>query len=66
MPSVCLVDLVMDFVHLPRPEDLFWAPPNDFIHLSRQGYWRLAQAVGASPALDRVMVKASTPGQRRD
>jgi len=57
--GACLVDLVTDFVHVPRPAALFWAPPNDFIHLSREGYWRLAHAIGTGPAMARAMQKAA-------
>ena len=40
-----LVDLAAQFAGAPNPAKLFWKPPNDFIHLSREGYARLARAL---------------------
>jgi lysophospholipase L1-like esterase len=48
--GLCLVDAAKDFAGVAEPAKLFWRPPADFIHLSPEGYARLARAVAACAA----------------
>jgi len=62
--DVCLVDAVRDFRTEPDPARLFWRPPGkaiDFIHLSAEGYGRLARAIAASAAVRKLASEASAP-----
>ena len=52
--GVELVDAASDFPAGRPPAELFWNPPDDFIHLSAEGYARLAAKVAASPAVARL------------
>ena len=49
--GACLVDAAHELAAEPEPARLFWEPPSDFIHLSAEGYARLARAVAASACL---------------
>ena len=53
--GLCLVDAAKRIPQLNNSEKLFWRPPGDFIHLSAEGYRRLADAVAACPAVTRLV-----------
>jgi len=53
--GACLVDAASQLEAAADAKALFWDPPRDFIHLSAQGYGRLARAVADCPALARAL-----------
>jgi lysophospholipase L1-like esterase len=59
-----LLDAARDFESEAEPARLFWQPPGasvDFIHLSREGYARLARAIAASPTVRELVREPVRP-----
>ena len=52
--QACLVDAAERLEGAPDAKSLFWDPPHDHIHLSAEGYRRLAELVAGCSAVERL------------
>lgn len=62
--GACIVDAAREFHSAPEAAALFWQPPGkpiDFIHLSPEGYGRLARAIAASAAVRKLVEERLKP-----